>query len=544
MDAWWKKAIIYQVYPKSFKDSNKDGIGDIPGLIEKLDYLKNLGVNTLWLNPIFMSPQVDNGYDVQNYFAIDERFGTLEDVERLIAEAHQRDLKIIFDFVLNHTSDQHPWFQEAVNNKQSHYRDYYYFTEEKPNNWGSFFGGPAFSQTTDGSYYFHLFAKEMPDLNWTNAKVRAEMLEVARFWAKKGIDGLRLDAFIHLAKADFHLQKEPASEEAVIAEEYYANLPAVHRYMQEFHQKLKAEFPDLFLLGEASSASVDLAQQYVDPQREECDAVISFTYFPEQDAPKYPNLPTRFQKKRFLWEEFAHIMDEWQEKIGSLAYPTLYWNNHDMARLVSRFGSEQYRSASAKCLATLMYLQKGIPILLYGEELGMLNYQVQSLADIEESEAEIFYQKAQQVGLNEKEILQMMQNHTRNASRGGMQWDASAQAGFTEGTPWLGVNEEANYNVAVEENDQTSVLHYYRRLLALKGEELFQTGEYERLHCPQLYAYARTKVGERAEIYCNIQDQAQSLPLLEGETLLSSGVEERAGRLYFAPWACLVKKKG
>ena len=538
---WWEQAIIYQIYPKSFNDSNADGIGDIQGIISKLDYLSDLGVNTLWLNPIFSSPQIDNGYDVDDYFTIDSIFGTMQDVEQLIFEAHQRNLKVIFDFVLNHTSSRHPWFQQALADVHSPYNDYYYFVDEKPNNWASFFGGSVWEPTADGRYYFHLFDKEMPDLNWTNAKLRQEMLEIAKFWCRKGIDGLRLDAFIHLGKADFTKLKEPITEDTLLAEEYYANLPIVHQYMKEFSTKLKAEFPDLFLVGEASSAEIDQAINYMHPDRCECDSVITFRYFKDFDKPKYPQLDSRFQPKIFDWSYFAETMDEWQMKMGQIGLPTLYWNNHDMPRMLNRLGDLNFRVASQKCLATLMYLQKGLPILLYGEEIGMCNHHAKSVADIEELEGRLFYKQARKYGLSQTEALSLIENQTRNASRGAMQWNADTYAGFSSVTPWLGVNVENEYNVEVESQDEHSILNYYKRLLQLKKTKLFTYGSYQRIDSP-VYAYQRIYQNTKATIYCNLSNQLQSIKN-NGQIMLAENVEKTNDNYVLKPWGSLVIKE-
>ena len=541
---WWENAVIYQIYPKSFQDSNDDGIGDIQGIIQRLDYIQSLGVNTLWLNPIFSSPQVDNGYDVDDYFDIDPIFGTISDVEQLIEAVHQRKMKIIFDLVLNHTSRQHRWFQEALNDKESPYCDYYYFVDEKPNNWGSFFGGSVWEPTGDGRYYFHLFDKEMPDLNWKNEAVRDACLDIALFWLDKGIDGLRLDAFIHLGKADFTLQYGTDTEEAVIAEEYYANLPVVHEYIHEFATKLKSEYPNVFLIGEASSSDLETAIDYMDPKRNECDAIITFRYFNEEDHPTYKMLPSRFQPKRFLWPLFSETMDHWQTQMGQKGFPTLYWNNHDMARMVNRFGDIHWRDESQKCLATLMYLQKGIPILLYGEEIGMVNHHAQHIDDIEEFEGLSFYKEALAYGLESKEILAMMENHTRNASRGAMQWNNRIYAGFSHVAPWLGVNVEDGYNVADEEDDEYSILSYYRQLLTLKKEPLFCYGDYIRLSNEPLYAYQRVYHGQCATVYCNLS--TASVPLVIDEphqVLLSSHIQKTKQGYQLDAYGCIVLLK-
>lgn len=526
-DLWWQQAIIYQIYPKSFMDQNKDGIGDLQGIIAKLDTLKELGVNTLWLNPIFLSAQVDNGYDIIDYQTIDPLFGTMEDVEQLIKEVHARDMKLIFDFVLNHTSDQHPWFQEAIKDTKSPYHSYYYFTKERPNAWASFFGGSTFDQTKNGEYYFHLFDKKMPDLNWKEPKVREEMLEIARFWAKKGIDGLRLDAFIHLGKADFTEGKQKGEYE--IQEECYAHLPEVHTYLEEFCQTLRQEFPNLFFVGEAASAGVEQAKSYVFPKKTECDSVISFRYFPDEK-----------EGSRAFWEKFAQTMDEWQEGIGTKGYPTLYWNNHDMPRMVSRFGSETYRAESQKTLATLMYLQKGIPILLYGEEIGMKNYELSSIDELEEKELQKEATVRIANGEQKEEVLAELAKKTRNASRGIMQWKDAEDLGFGSSSFWLGGNQEKIYNVHDQKKEVDSIWHYYQQLLALKKTELFTKGTYQRLHHPELYAYQREYQGKKAYVLCNVSEKEVTTSKFTGKVLLEQGIKREEKTWIFVPWASVV----
>lgn len=534
---WWEKAVIYQVYPKSFADSNGDGIGDILGVITHLDELKMLGVNTLWLNPIFLSPQVDNGYDVSDYYDIDACFGTIQDVEVLLDEAHRRDMKVIFDLVLNHTSDQHPWFQEALCDTTSPYRNYYYFMDEKPNNWGSFFGGSVWEKTVDGSYYFHLFDKAMPDLNWTNPKVRQEMIEVARFWAKKGVDGFRLDAFIHIAKANFYLQGEP-EDKIVVSEEYFANLPEVQTYLREFRETLDKEFPQLFYIGEASSASSEMAKSYMLPENHECDSVVTFRYFHEQEVPEDDRLSARFQSKSMDWREFGETMDEWQSVIGEVGYPTLYWNNHDMARVLSRFGEED-NPDSQKALATLMYLQKGIPVILYGEELGMKDWRADDIDQIPEDGARDFYDKAIALGYNKQAILDKMSHQSRNASRGMLVWDEARPK------EWLGGYQLEVVPYHQQMQTKGSMWQFYQQLLQLKQQPIFTFGDYERLSLPpEVYAYTRTYKGERATIYVRLTPGETVVDLDNSvEIVLTNQVEVKERAIHLPQYGVAVVKE-
>lgn len=532
---WWENAVIYQIYPKSFADSNQDGIGDIKGITKHLDDLQALGVNTLWLNPIFLSPQVDNGYDVSDYYQIDPTFGTMEEVEEMIDEAHRRNMKVLFDLVLNHTSSAHPWFQAALKDKNSPYRDFYYFEDDKPNNWGSFFGGSVWEQTEDGSYYFHLFDKDMPDLNWTNPSVRQAMVEVAKFWAKKGVDGFRLDAFIHMAKDDFSKQGKPETQDIVVAEEYFANLPEVQMYLKAFRQALDEAFPNLFYLGEASSANLSLALDYIHPDHCECDAVVTFRYFEEHDQVVDTHLPTRFQPKQLNWQHFAQTMDEWQEAMNDIGYPTLYWNNHDMARLISRFGEEKYES-SQKALATLMYLQKGIPIILYGEELGMKDWRASDINQIPEDGAEDFYHQALALGYDKDYILEMMSHQSRNASRGMMPWTTQTE------NEWLGGIQPCTQSYSDQMKNKDSMWHFYKELLALKQTPLFTQGSYKRLSMTP-YAYERQFEQEMADVVVNLEKTPLTFDIAEGSEclLLQNGLKEgRTITLY--PYGSVVIK--
>ena len=369
---WWHKTILYQVYPMSFQDTNHDGIGDIPGITRRLDYIQSLGVNMLWINPIFASPKVDNGYDVSDYMQIDPQFGTMRDVEELIQEAHARGIKIIFDMILNHTSDQHPWFQEALKGPDNKYRNYYIWRDGKeegakaPNNWEGFFGTSVWEQgpRDDDQYYFHLFAKEMPDLNWENPDVRRDLTDIALFWLDKGIDGFRLDAFIHIVKEPGYPDLDLPEGEIALAEQYYANLPMVNQYMQIYTTTLREHFPDIYMLGEAASADVELARSYCDPNQGGCNSVITFRYFTMDEESKDPRLNGNMQATNLLYQPFKENMDQWQHAMNDVGGPTLYWSNHDMARTVSRIGNDHvYRDNSAKMLATLMSLQKGIPVI-------------------------------------------------------------------------------------------------------------------------------------------------------------------------------------
>lgn len=534
-EKWWQQAIVYQVYPGSFQDTGKNGIGDLRGVINRLKYIQSLGVNVIWLNPIFQSPNVDNGYDISNYYEIDPIFGTMEEAEILIEEAHKLGLKVIFDLVLNHTSDQHPWFKEALKGRDNPYRDYYIWNDPKPNgqlpnNWASFFGGSVWEKEISGDqYYFHLFAKEMPDLNWENEKVKQEMVRISEYWMDKGVDGFRLDAFIHLDKAEGFPDMEAADGEIVMAEKYYANLENVTDYVADVARILRKKKPDIFIMGEAASADVEMARNYSDPKNEACDTVISFRFFPLDETQKDTRLPFDMQSETLDIPAFKKTMAEFQAGLDDIGGPTLFWNNHDMARMVSRFGDvEKNRDNSSKMLATLMYLQKGIPVLLNGEEIGMRNLERDSIERFKKPKEIFFIDKARELGYSEEFILHQLNAKSINASRGVMQWDTSDYAGFSSVPPWSGVNVEPKYTVEMQDEDKSSILNYYRQLLKYKKTPLFTKGTFELLETSHhLYVYERQFGNLTALICCNFTNNEEvylepRLPKIDYKVLIQN----------------------
>lgn len=529
---WWQEAIVYQVYPRSFKDTSGNGVGDLRGVIQKLDYIKQLGVNTIWLNPIVQSPQVDNGYDVSDYYTVDPLFGTMADVDELIKKAHNIELKIIFDFVLNHTSNEHNWFQEALKGPENLHRDFYIWRDalpngDLPNNWASIFGGSVWEKEPLGEqFYFHLFKKEMPDLNWDNQQVAQAMQDIGRFWLDKGIDGFRLDAFIHLDKQDDFLSKVSIdNHEIVSAQEINQNLPNIKNYIQKLTSELRKANPTVFILGEAASANADLAVTYTDPKNDMCDAIISFMLFPEDHSLKDPRLPLNMQHAVLDKKLFKKTMKEWQEKLSPFGGPALYWNNHDMPRAVSRFGDEsQHRDNSSKMLATLMYLQKGIPFIYYGEEIGMSNLRHENPKEFETPGATAYYAKAKDLGYTEEHILKELNSTARDVSRGAMQWDYSDNAGFSIASPWSGVNKEEKYNVFEEEKDPNSILAFYQKVLHCKKWPLFTRGSFKMIEMKDsLYSYERVLDAQQAVIICNFSTT--------DEKVLKTGIVENEWRI-------------
>lgn len=550
MKHWYDHAIIYQIYPKSFQDSNDDGIGDLNGIRQRIPYLKSLGINTVWLNPVFVSPQVDNGYDVSNYFAIDPHMGTMDDMEKLITALHQAGIHIIMDFVLNHTSDQHPWFQDAIKDPNSIYRDYYIFAGEnnqRPNNWGSFFGGSVWEKDPAGTgqFYFHLFDKRMPDLNWKNPEVRHAMLEVAEYWLEKGIDGLRLDAFIHIAKADLR-QSFPTSDnndEPVVAEPFFANLPQVQEWLRPFCEQIKQDYPDKLLLGEAASASVNLAVDYTAERNHLMDSVITFRYFTEKDTAD-PSFSAAYQPKELDMTAFKQNQVIWQQTLAGISNPVLYWGNHDMARLRTRVAKSQVQAES---LAILMYLQRGIPLIYYGEELGMQNLQFDQVEQFKDETVAEFIKSAQKAGKSYEEAIKMASKTHKLPARGVMAWNNEDGLGFSKKTPWLSGKRIDNANVAAEEKDTDSMLNFYRKLLALKATPLFQDGDYYLLATDKnSYIYQRRLNNEEAIVAVSLSSEKTQVTLPAGftkEKIKAGSYSLNGDQLTLMPYSGVVLEK-
>lgn len=549
---WYDQQTIYQIYPKSFNDSNHDGIGDIAGITAKVPYLKQLGVTTLWLNPIYQSPQVDNGYDVSDYYQVDPSLGTMADVERLIKTVHDNGMYLIFDFVLNHTSDQHPWFQQALADPTGPYRDYYLWQNPapdggRPNNWGSFFGGSVWEKDPAGGeqYYFHLFDKRMPDLNWKNPAVQKAMQEVALFWVEKGVDGLRLDAFIHLAKADFR-QTYPSADGGatpVISDMFYAHLPLVHRYLHDFVAAIKAQHPDVYVVGEASSADPHLMVDYTTPGTDECDQVITFKTFADDESGDDPSFSNAFQPRPIDVTTYKQHTVGIQAALAGTSLPTLYWNNHDMARVATRYGDPDYPRASAKSLATALYLQRGTPIIYYGEELGLTNIRYHELADFEDQTVADFVASARRAGQSLPTILGMLNRTHKMAGRGPMQWDTSKYHGFSDHLPWKHGDTDM-MNATEEMADPASVWNYYRQLLALKHQAPFATGQFVMLPSDQtLFTYLIDDGTQQAAIVCNLTPcpQTYTLPFAGKRVLLTQAGARVDGLTVSLPaWSSLV----
>ncbi|MFM5503280.1 alpha,alpha-phosphotrehalase [Aeromonas veronii] len=499
---WWQSAVIYQIYPKSFQDSAARGTGDLKGIMARLDYLKTLGVDALWLTPVYVSPQVDNGYDIADYYAIDPAYGTMADFEALLAAAHARDIRIVMDIVVNHTSTEHAWFKSALGDKNSPYRDYYIWRDPVdgcvPNNWQSKFGGSAWElDSATGQYYLHLFAREQADLNWENPAVRAEVKNIIHFWAKKGVDGFRLDV-INLISKD---QAFP-NDEIGDGRRFYTDGPRIHEFLQDVSRDVFAPVGAM-TVGEMSSTSLEHCQRYGALDGSELSMVFNFHHLKVD----YPN-GDKWTKAPFDFIELKRIFNHWQSGMHGKGWSALFWCNHDQPRIVSRFGDEgEHRVVAAKMLASTLHGLQGTPYIYQGEEIGMTNPGYQRINDYQDVESRNIFAIKQAEGMSEAEILAILGAKSRDNSRTPMQWSAAPNAGFTAGNPWL--KPAANYpeiNAEAALADQNSVFWHYRDLIALrKAHPIFTLGDYQELLTghPQIWAYARRANGQTLLVVSN-----------------------------------------
>ena len=492
---WWKKSTVYQIYPKSFKDTTGNGVGDIRGIIEKLDYIKELGTDIIWLTPIYKSPQNDNGYDIADYYSIDERFGTMEEFEALLQEVHQRDMKLIMDIVVNHTSTEHPWFQESKSSKDNLYRDFYIWKKEKegtpPTNWKSKFGGSAWQYDTETEeYYLHLFDVTQADLNWENEEVRNRVYEMMNFWVDKGVDGFRLDV-INLISKDQRFPNDDGSVPPGDGRKFYTDGPRVHEYLHEMNQRV-FKGKETITVGEMSSTTIDNCVRYSNPANEELDMVFSFHHLKVD----YPN-GDKWTKAPFDFIQLKKILSDWQ--VGMYqggGWNALFWCNHDQPRIVSRFGNDsEYHKESAKMLGTTIHLMQGTPYIYQGEEIGMTNPYFHSIDQYRDVESINIYNEWIEQGGNEEEIIDILKQKSRDNARTPMQWNNEEHAGFTSGEPWIGVS--SNYpqiNVENTLKDKDSIFYHYQKLIQLRKEyDVITDGECQLLlpDNPAIFAYIR-----------------------------------------------------
>ena len=533
---WWKRKIIYQIYPMSFCDSNGDGIGDLPGIISRLDYLQRLGVGALWLSPVYPSPNKDNGYDISDYCEIHPNYGTLADMDRLIAEAKKRDIRIIMDLVINHTSDRHEWFQKS-RRREEPYTDFYIWRKgengKKPTNWGSFFGEDCWEyDEVRGEYYLHLFAKEQPDLNYHNEKVIAAIEDVMRFWLDRGVAGFRCDVINIIYKEAI---KNGRWRPALTGCEYYLSTPGCHRVLHRLNRDVLSRY-DAFTVGETVFVTPKMADDLVNPQREELCTVFSFEHM-ETDCFKIKWFLRKFKPDRF----FA-CLTKWQ---NSLPWNTVYFENHDQPRSVSRYGNDaEYHDQSAKALATLLLTLRGTPFLYEGEEIGMTNFDFPDMEKVRDVESINIWNMGKRLHLPYGLRWRMIKTKSRDNARTPMQWDDSINGGFSAGTPWLSVN--GNYpriNVKRQEDDPGSVLSYYRKLIAFRnGSRVLQEGDFTELYRKNgVYAYRRACDGEALTIVISLAEGERKNPA-SGEVVCSNyGRETAPARL--APYEALVLRE-
>lgn len=499
---WWQDKVIYQIYPRSFNDSNGDGIGDLKGIIEKIDYLFELGVGAIWLCPVYQSPNKDNGYDISDYQEIQSLFGTMEDLELLIEKAREKNIYLLMDLVVNHTSDQHPWFIEARKNKENDYRAFYIWRDgdegEVPNTLSSVFSGSAWTYDSPSSqYYLHLFTKEQPDLNWKHKEMREKIYQMMNFWAEKGIGGFRLDVIDLIGK-------EPDLE-------ITANGPLLHDYVHEMNQNVFSKYEDMLTVGETWGATPEIGKQFSDPAREELSMIFQFEHM-MLDQQEGKDSSNKWALKPLEISQLKAVMSKWQTALGNVGWNSLFWNNHDLPRIVSRWGNDQtYWMESAKLFAILLHFMKGTPFVYQGEEIGMTNIVVSDIDQVDDIESRNMYFDRINKGYSKEQLLHAINVKGRDNARTPMQWNGSVHAGFSSGQPWLCVND--NYetiNVENQLHDPASILSTYRQLIHYrKNNELIVFGEYELLDTEEdVFSYLRYNDTEAILVVTNLSEKA------------------------------------
>ena len=552
---WWKESVVYQIYPRSFCDSNGDGIGDLNGITGKLDYLKELGIDVIWLSPVYKSPNDDNGYDISDYQAIMDEFGTMEDFDRMLATAHEKGIKIMMDLVVNHTSDEHKWFIESRKSTDNPYRDYYIWRPAKedgslPNNWGSCFSGPAweYDKTTD-MYFLHLFSKKQPDLNWDNPAVRQDVFDMMNWWLKKGVDGFRMDV-IRLISKEPGLPDKETGINGYATFNVSANGPHVHEYLQEMRQKALNN-ADTITVGECSGVTLEEAKKYARSDEKELNMVFQFEHMDVDSDEKAGKWTTRKMELRNL----KKILTRWQKGLQDIAWNSLYWENHDQPRSVSRFGndSDEYREISAKMLATCIHMMQGTPYVYQGEELGMTNCPFNTLDNFRDLESiNAFHELTEQGKMTEEDMMAAIGYKGRDNARTPMQWDDSAYAGFSTTNPWIMVNPNyTKINAKDQVNREDSVFKYYQKLIKLRHEsELIVYGTYDLIldDDKDIYAYIRTLGDEKLIVYCNFSENTREVELPEEfvnkKVLISNYSDAKANqKITLRPYEAIVIQK-
>ncbi|GIN88130.1 alpha-glucosidase [Heyndrickxia sporothermodurans] len=514
--AWWKESVVYQIYPRSFNDSNGDGVGDIRGITKKLNYLKELGIDIIWLSPVYQSPNDDNGYDISDYQQIMAEFGSMADFDELLHEMHQRDMKLMMDLVVNHTSDEHEWFKQARQSKDNPYRNYYYWKPGKdgaePNNWESVFSGSAweYDQNTD-EYYLHLFSKKQPDLNWENPTVRNEIYEMMKFWLEKGIDGFRMDVINFISKVPSLPDGESVDgKNYVSGSRYFMNGPRIHEFLQEMNKKVLSQY-DIITVGEMPGVDVEEAKKYTGENRNELNMVFQFEHVDLDSGPS-----GKWELKDLRLQDLKASISKWQKGLEEVGWNSLYLNNHDQPRMVSRFGDDgKYWSESAKMLATFLHFLKGTPYIYQGEELGMTNVQFEAIDDYKDIETlNMYREKVIENGCDHDQVMESIYAKGRDNARTPMQWDDSMNGGFTSGKPWIKVNPNyKNINAEQQLKDHASIYRYYQKLIQLrKQNEIIVYGKYDLLlpEHSEIYAYTRTLGREKLFVLLNFSKEKVS----------------------------------
>lgn len=524
-EAWWQRAVVYQIYPKSFNDSTGNGTGDIQGIIEKLDYIQSLGVDVIWLTPVYQSPQNDNGYDISHYFEIDESYGTMDDFKELLKQTHERGMKLIMDLVINHTSTEHEWFKQSASSKDNPYRDFYIWRDgkddgEPPNNWQSKFGGSAwkYDEKTD-QYYLHLFDQTQADLNWENKKLRKKLYDMMRFWAEIGIDGFRLDVINLISKT----QSFP-NDQTGDGRKFYTDGPRIHEFLNEMNQAVFEPY-QMMTVGEMSSTNLESCVLYTNPKREELDMTFQFHHLKVD----YPN-GEKWTKAPFDFIELKRILSYWQVGMHEgNGWNALFWCNHDQPRVVSRFGDDgRYHEESAKMLATTLHMMKGTPYIYQGEEIGMTNPNFTSIDEYRDVESLNAYDEMKEEGKTESEILEILQQKSRDNARTPMQWTDKGHAGFTTGTPWIPVAKNyKDINVEKVMKNPESIFSHYQKLIHLRKKyDIITYGDYELLleNHPHIFAYTRHWEGEILLVVNNFYEDEVTVQFdyEQGDILISN----------------------
>jgi oligo-1,6-glucosidase len=558
---WWTRAVVYQVYPRSFQDSDGDGIGDLGGILQRLDHLADLGVDVLWLSPVYPSPQADNGYDISDYQGIDPLFGTLDQLDELISALHARGMRLLMDLVVNHTSDEHPWFRESRASPKSAKRDWYWWRPPRPGfaggdpgaeptNWQSFFSGSTWEyDEASGEYFLHLFDRAQPDLNWENPEVRQAVYAMMRWWLDRGVDGFRMDVINMISKdvaSDGHLHDGPPIPGTALGDGSASYLcgPRIHEFLQEMHREVFAGREDALLtVGEMPGVTVEQARLFTDPARGEVDMVFQFEHVGlDHGTSKWDVRPLRM---RDLKASFGR----WQTGLADVGWNSLYWDNHDQPRAVSRYGDDSpaFRRDSATCLATLLHLHRGTPYVYQGQELGMANFPFVTVDDFRDVESVNHFGAAMVAGESPTALLAAMRRMSRDNARTPVQWDASPNAGFTTGTPWLPVNpDHVEWNAAAQRDDPWSVLAHYKRLIALRHEDpVVALGDFAMLlpEHDDVYAFTRTLDGGVLLVVCNLSRTpyplARLLPEAAGGRLVLGNLPDEDPEV-LRPWEARV----